>query len=102
MIDKEGRLQVRDCGTPQGGVVNPLLANLFLHYAFDTWMDRTHRGVPFERFNVATSFTFLGYDFKVLILKSRFIPKVCSRGIKESNESHHCDDQGLAYPSLDR
>jgi retron-type reverse transcriptase len=31
-------------------VISPLLANLFLHYAFDRWMDRTHRGVPFERY----------------------------------------------------
>lgn len=40
----------REKGTPQGGVVSPLLANLFLHYAFDTWMAREHRGVPFERY----------------------------------------------------
>ena len=33
-----------------GGVISPLLANLFLHYAFDAWMDRTFPGVPFERF----------------------------------------------------
>ena len=99
-------------------VISPLLANLFLHYAFDRWMDRTHRGVPFERYaddivihctrmseavriresltrrmsevgltineekskivyidtferhNVATSFTFLGYDFKVRTLRN--------------------------------
>lgn len=37
-------------GTPQGGVASPLLANLFLHYAFDKWMDRTHPDIPFERY----------------------------------------------------
>ena len=37
-------------GTPQGGVVSPLLANLFLHYAFDLWMQRTYPGVRFERY----------------------------------------------------
>nr|WP_277587932.1 reverse transcriptase domain-containing protein [Pseudomonas chlororaphis] len=95
-----------------------MLANLFLHCAFDRWMDRTHRGVPFERYadnivihctrmseavrirksltrwisevslaineekpkiayidtferrNVATSFNFLGYDFKVRTLRN--------------------------------
>jgi retron-type reverse transcriptase len=40
----------RDKGTPQGGVISPLLANLFLHYAFDMWMRRTFPGVPFERY----------------------------------------------------
>jgi len=37
-------------GTPQGGVASPLLANLFLHYAFDKWMDREHPEIPFERY----------------------------------------------------
>ena len=37
-------------GTPQGGVVSPLLANLFLHYAFDKWMEREHPEIPFERY----------------------------------------------------
>jgi len=46
----DGSLQQRDAGTPQGGVISPLLANLFLHYVFDEWMRRTHPGVPFERY----------------------------------------------------
>ncbi|AHG42786.1 reverse transcriptase [Pseudomonas syringae CC1557] len=50
MRSETGLLQERGRGTPQGGVISPLLANLFLHYAFDRWMDRTHRGVPFERY----------------------------------------------------
>src|SRR5918911_3107140 len=33
-----------------GGVISPILANLFLHYAFDMWMTRTHPAVPFERY----------------------------------------------------
>ncbi|TKB09086.1 group II intron reverse transcriptase/maturase [Desulforhopalus sp. IMCC35007] len=37
-------------GTPQGGVVSPLLANLFLHYAFDKWLSREYSDVPFERY----------------------------------------------------
>src|SRR5262245_34589080 len=40
----------RTKGTPQGGVVSPLLANLFLHYAFDMWMARTFPTIHFERF----------------------------------------------------
>ena len=44
----DGTLVQRDRGTPQGGVVSPLLANLFLHYAFDDWMRRRYPEIPFE------------------------------------------------------
>ena len=46
----DGTVNERTQGTPQGGVVSPLLANLFLHYAFDQWMDSHHRYNPFERY----------------------------------------------------
>ncbi len=46
----DGSLEQRTRGTPQGGVVSPLLANLFLHYAFDAWMQRTYPAVGFERY----------------------------------------------------
>ena len=118
MQSVNGEVTMRNRGTPQGGVISPLLANLFLHYAFDRWMQRVNRYVPFERYaddivihcsrmsdavrirdqlaarmkhvgltineeksqivyidtfprwNVATSFTYLGYDFKVRTLKN--------------------------------
>ncbi len=43
-------LKKRDIGTPQGGVFSQLLANLFLHYAFDRWMGRQYWYRPFERY----------------------------------------------------
>ena len=46
----DGSLEQRTRGTPQGGVVSPLLANLFLHYAFDAWMRRSFAHIPFERY----------------------------------------------------
>jgi RNA-directed DNA polymerase len=46
----DGTLQQRDRGTPQGSAVSPVLANLFLHYAFDSWMAREFPGVAFERY----------------------------------------------------
>jgi RNA-directed DNA polymerase len=46
----DGTMEPRTKGTPQGGVLSPLLANLFLHYAFDTWMQRRYPSVQFERY----------------------------------------------------
>ena len=47
---EDGRMVPREKGTPQGGVVSPLLANLFLHYALDRWMAANYAQVPFERY----------------------------------------------------
>ena len=46
----DGSLVARERGTPQGGVISPILSNLFLHYAFDIWMARNHPTIPFERY----------------------------------------------------
>ena len=47
---EDGTLIARDRGSPQGSAISPLLANLFLHYAFDAWMARSFPGVQFERY----------------------------------------------------
>ena len=47
---RDGIVEERTLGTPQGGVISPLLANLFLHYAFDQWMQSNHPANPFERY----------------------------------------------------
>lgn len=50
MVQEDGTKIARDRGTPQGGVVSPVLSNAFLHYAFDVWMRRTHPDLPWCRY----------------------------------------------------
>lgn len=47
---KNGEIIERKAGTPQGGVISPVLANMFLHYVFDMWMKRNFPQAPFERY----------------------------------------------------
>jgi RNA-directed DNA polymerase len=47
---EDGTLETRERGSPQGSAISPLLANLFMHYAFDLWMERTYAAVLFERY----------------------------------------------------
>jgi group II intron reverse transcriptase/maturase len=49
--DRKGNKRYREgAGTPQGGVISPLLANLFLHYAFDRWLEKTYPNLCFVRY----------------------------------------------------
>ncbi len=50
VVQQDGRFSATVSGTPQGGVISPLLANLFLHVVFDKWMQKHHPEKPFERY----------------------------------------------------
>ena len=49
-ITQEGEMVAREQGTPQGGVISPLLANMFLHEVFDQWMQERYQSMRFERY----------------------------------------------------
>ncbi len=64
-----------DRGTPQGGVISPILANLFLHYTMDVWLEKKFPQVPFERYadDAILHFNSENHARKVLdLLKRRF------------------------------
>lgn len=50
VVTTDGEFRAREQGTPQGGVISPLLMNLFMHYAFDRWARRMVRSSPFARY----------------------------------------------------
>ena len=50
IVMPDGRTQARDRVTPQGSSASPVLANLFMHYAFDKWLEREFPTVEFERY----------------------------------------------------
>lgn len=49
-VQRDGQVIDRTSGTPQGGVISPVLANMFLHYVFDMWTKRNFSQAPFERY----------------------------------------------------
>jgi RNA-directed DNA polymerase len=50
IVMPDGRTEERDKGTPQRSAISPVLANLFMHYAFDKWLEREFPAVEFERY----------------------------------------------------
>lgn len=71
----DGKLIARDCGVPKGGVISPVLSNLFLHYAFDVWMERHYPEHPWCRYaddGLVHCKTLQEAEALMLALKQRF------------------------------
>jgi len=85
---KDGSIHKRDKGTPQGGVISPLLANIFLHFVFDKWIEKYDPEVKFERY--ADDIIIHCSDFKQAMrtleaVKARF--KQCKLQLKEGKSN---------------
>lgn len=50
VVTKDGKQRKREIGTPQGGVISPLLANIYLHFTFDKWIKEHYPHIHFERY----------------------------------------------------
>ena len=49
-VMEDGLVKATETGTPQGSIISPLIANLFMHHAFDDWMRRNHPNIQLERY----------------------------------------------------
>lgn len=101
---EDGTIVARTCGTPQGGVISPLLANLFLHYAFDEWMRKNFPGIPFERY-ADDAIAHCKTEKQAMILKEKIAERLrqCKLELHpEKTKIVYCKDEDRAgdYPHV--
>jgi len=87
----DGTLEQRDRGTPQGSAISPLLANLFLHYAFDQWMVREFPTVSFERY--CDDIVVHGFSEK----QARYVGRRIAARLREVGLRLHPDKTRIVY-----
>lgn len=90
----DGETEERTMGTPQGGVISPLLANLFLHYAFDYWMQNNYPMCPFERY-ADDIVAHCGTEDEAVKLKSEISKRMVQCGLElhpEKTKIVYCKD----------
>ena len=93
-----GEMEARIMGTPQGGVISPLLANLFLHYAFDHWMQSAHPLNPFERY-ADDMIVHCDTEAEAVKLKSEIVKRMEQCGLElhpEKTKIVYCKDANRA------
>lgn len=88
---QDGTLQERTSGTPQGGVISPVLANLFLHYAFDNFMKRNFPTIPFERYADD------GVAHCVSLKQAKYLIRVLDRRFKQCGLELNLDKTKIVY-----
>jgi len=91
----DGTLEQRDRGTPQGSAISPLLANLFLHYAFDQWMAREFPSVSFERY--CDDIVVHGFSEKQI----RYVGRRIAARLREVGLRLHPDKTRIVYCQQD-
>jgi RNA-directed DNA polymerase len=96
MLLPSGEIQERNMGTPQGGVISPLLANLFMHYTFDLWMRRTFPKLPFCRY--ADDGLVHCYSYK----QAQLVKQELGRRLEQCGLSLHPIKTKIVYCGLDK
>lgn len=91
MQSPDGTLIPRDKGTPQGSPISPCLANLFLHYALDVWMEREFPTIQFERFADDAVIHCVSES------QARFVRDAVSRRLAEVGLELHPDKTRIVY-----
>jgi len=104
MMDEKGVQIERTRGTPQGGVVSPILANTFLHYAFDLWMTRTHPDLPWCRY-ADDGLVHCRSEREALVLKDELQARLAECGLEmhpTKTKIVYCKDgkRRLPYPTV--
>jgi RNA-directed DNA polymerase len=90
----DGRVIARKVGTPQGGPLSPILANLFLHYARDHWLARHHPQVPFCRY-ADDGILHCRTDAAAYEMRERLAARRCDCGLErhpEKTRRGYCKD----------
>jgi RNA-directed DNA polymerase len=88
---KDGVLRPRTKGTPQGGIVSPILANLFLHYGFDRWMTTRFPRLPFCRYADD------GLVHCRSLKQAEYVKELLAQRLKECGLELHPDKTRIVY-----
>ncbi len=88
---QDGTIQERTSGTPQGGVISPVLANLFMHYAFDNYMAMNFPSIPWERYADD------GVAHCVSLKQAKYLVKTLQERFKQCGLELNVDKTKIAY-----